>query len=215
MWAPHMHINTVSPAYDTECFHFTSDRHRTLFPCPNPNTFNLLSQVHYFHTKKVFTYHTQNSMSNLELLFLAEKWAEHKSHTVRRCAKDTGTKSWPARSATTSTKDNIHVRNMTWKYCWQLLEAPPQFQLTQKETAMVLLSPLPWAMPSPPWLWSWQDELVLAEKYFCKTEKVVGFHLGSSTRREGLGTHTGSVFTVVPCHCGSTHSAADATNCEP
>lgn len=194
MWAPHARINTVSTAYDAEHFHFTSDKHRTLFPCPNPNTFNLLSQAHYFHKKSIhLPYSKLYVQSRILFLFLAEKWAEHHSHTIRRHAKDTRTKSWPARSATTSTGDNIHARNMTWKYYWQILEAPPQFQLTQKETAMVLLSPLPWAMSSPTWLWSWQGELVLAtgltEKYICKTKKVVGFHLGSSTRGEGLGTH--------------------------
>lgn len=55
-----------------------------------------------------------------------------------------------ARSAPKSTGDSIYMRNTTGKYCWQLLEAPQWLQLTQKETVMMILSSLPWAMPCPP-----------------------------------------------------------------
>lgn len=168
-----------------------------LFLRPNPNcksvTCGVLSQVHYFHTECVHLPHSELHVQPLYHLFLAERWTEHKSHVVRRCPEGTRIKRWPARSAPTSTGDSIHGRNTTEKYCWQLLEAPQWFQLTQ-EMAIVLLSPLPcgWAMPSPPWPWFSQGELVLGtgltEKLFCKTEKVIGFHLGSSTAGEWLGT---------------------------
>lgn len=143
VWAPHTHIKQFL-LHDPERFHLTRDRQ-----CPNPKYWRCKSHATFLHksitsTKNMFTYHTQNSMSNKKLHFCSWQRGElSTTHAVRRHAQGTRIKRWPARSAPTSTGDSIHVRNTIGKYCWKLLEAPQQFHLTQKKTAMVLLSPLP------------------------------------------------------------------------